>query len=294
MTVSHLRFGPDPIRSTYLISKANFVACHQFEFLERIDVLAAADAGRHFLLNAPYGPDEIWDHLPRRSRRRSSSKKLKFFVIDGYTVAREAGMGNRINTDHADLLLRDQRRAAARRGDRGRSSKAIKKTYGKRGARWCRRTSPRSIARSPIARGAVGSTRTPRSTLPPVPRGARPSCTTCWAMAIAGNGRLAAGKRDAADGTFPTGTAKWEKRNIAQMIPGVGRGPVHPVRQVRAGLPARGDPRQGVRPALLADAPATFKSAKPKFREAARRCSTRCRWRRKIAPAAPCASRSAR
>ena len=98
MTVSHLRFGPEPIESTYLISGASFVACHQFQFLERIDVLAAAEPGATFLLNSPSGPQAVWDHLPRGIQAQIIDKKLRFFVIDGYKVARETGMGTRINT----------------------------------------------------------------------------------------------------------------------------------------------------------------------------------------------------
>ena len=98
ITISHLRFGPEPIRSTYLITKANFVACHQFQFLERIDVLRCRGRRRDFLLNTPFGPDEIWQHLPRKMQETIIEKKLQFYVIDGYAVARAAGMGGRINT----------------------------------------------------------------------------------------------------------------------------------------------------------------------------------------------------
>src|SRR5581483_9295547 len=87
VTISHLRFGPRPIHSTYLISKANFVACHQFSFLERFDVLKAADTGATFLLNSPYGPDEVWDHIPRTTQEHILQKKLRFFVIDAVKVA---------------------------------------------------------------------------------------------------------------------------------------------------------------------------------------------------------------
>ena len=88
VTVSHLRFGPHPIRSSYLISKASFVACHQFQFLERIDVLTAAEPGATFLLNAPYGSEEVWNHLPRAVQETILRRRLKFYVIDAYKVAR--------------------------------------------------------------------------------------------------------------------------------------------------------------------------------------------------------------
>src|SRR6201988_5128176 len=98
MTVSHLRFGPKPIRSTYLVSKANFVACHQWIFLERYDMLNALVPGGTFLLNSPISADEIWDHLPRVVQEQLVAEKAKLFVIDAYEVARDTGMGSRMNT----------------------------------------------------------------------------------------------------------------------------------------------------------------------------------------------------
>ena len=132
MTTSHLRFGPEPIRSSYLITRANFVACHQFAFLERINVLQQAEPGATFLLNSVYGPDEVWDKLPRTIQREIISKKLKFYVIDAYSVARDTGMGGRINTIMqtcffaiSNVLPREQAIHAIKN--------AIRKTYGKRG-----------------------------------------------------------------------------------------------------------------------------------------------------------------
>ncbi len=98
MTTSHLRFGPDPIRSTYLITRASFVACHNFSFLEKMNVLEAAMPGAVFLLNSPYPAEEVWDKLPKSTQEEMLRKKIEFYVIDGYTVARDAGMGTRINT----------------------------------------------------------------------------------------------------------------------------------------------------------------------------------------------------
>ena len=132
ITTSHLRFGPTPIRSSYLISQASFVACHQFSFLERIDVLKAAEPGATFLLNSPFGPEQVWDKLPRRVQEHILGKKLKLYVIDGAEVARSTGMGGRINTIMqtcffaiSGVLPRDEAIAAIKR--------SIKKTYGKRG-----------------------------------------------------------------------------------------------------------------------------------------------------------------
>jgi pyruvate-ferredoxin/flavodoxin oxidoreductase len=98
MTTSHLRFGPNPIRSSYLITQASFIACHNFSFLEKMDVLEAAMPGAVFLLNSPCSAAEVWDKLPRSTQEGMLRKKIEFYVIDGYTVAREAGMGTRINT----------------------------------------------------------------------------------------------------------------------------------------------------------------------------------------------------
>jgi pyruvate-ferredoxin/flavodoxin oxidoreductase len=98
MTVSHLRFGPQPIRSTYLVSKANFVACHQWIFLERYDMLSSLVSGGVFLLNSPFGPEEVWSHLPRKVQEQLIAKRAKLYVIDAYQVARDTGMGARMNT----------------------------------------------------------------------------------------------------------------------------------------------------------------------------------------------------
>src|SRR4029450_13696996 len=98
VTLSHLRFGPRPIRSSYLIGRASFVACHQFGLLERLDVLAVAEPGAVLLLDSPWGPAEVWDHLPRLVQAAILDKGLRLFVIDGHRVARETGMGGRVNT----------------------------------------------------------------------------------------------------------------------------------------------------------------------------------------------------
>src|SRR3990172_4254904 len=132
VTVSHLRFGPRPIRSTYLITEASFVACHQFSFLERMDVLKVAQPGATFLLNSPYQPEEVWDHLPATVQDEIISKKLRLFAIDANSVARATGMGRRINTIMqtcffaiSGVLPREEAIAAIKH--------SIEKTYSKRG-----------------------------------------------------------------------------------------------------------------------------------------------------------------
>jgi pyruvate-ferredoxin/flavodoxin oxidoreductase len=130
--VSHLRFGPRPIRSTYLIERATFVACHQFAFLERLDVLRTAEPGATFLLNSPHGPEDVWDHLPRAAQEQIVTKRPRVFVIDGHRVARETGMGGRVNTIMqtcffaiGGVMPREEAIAAIKH--------AIEKTYSKRG-----------------------------------------------------------------------------------------------------------------------------------------------------------------
>jgi pyruvate-ferredoxin/flavodoxin oxidoreductase len=138
MTVSHLRFGPRPIRSAYLIKRASFIACHQFSFLDRLDVLDYAAPGAVFLLNAPFPPAEVWDRLPQEVQQAIIEKRLKFHVIDADQVARETGLGGRINTTMqtcffalSGVLRREE--AIARIKD------AIAKTYAQKGAEVVRR-----------------------------------------------------------------------------------------------------------------------------------------------------------
>ena len=132
VTISHLRFGPQPIRSSYLVSRANFVACHQWIFLDRYDMLSALVPGGTFLLNSPFAADEVWDHLPRPVQEQIISKRARFYVIDAYQVARDTGMGSRMNTilqvcffAISAVLPADQAIEAIR--------KSIRDTYGKKG-----------------------------------------------------------------------------------------------------------------------------------------------------------------
>jgi pyruvate-ferredoxin/flavodoxin oxidoreductase len=145
-TISHLRFGPHPIKAPYLITEANFVACYQFSFLERLDVLQYAQHNGTFLLNSPYGPDDVWDQLPRAVQEQIVNKDLRFYVIDAQGVAQATGMGRRINTIMqtcffaiSGVLPRDEAIMQIKA--------SIKKTYGKRGKRWCSATLRRWIIR---------------------------------------------------------------------------------------------------------------------------------------------------
>ncbi len=220
MTVSHLRFGPKPIHAPYLVTATNFVACHQFSFLERFDVLKPAQPGATFLLNSPFGPDEVWEHLPRQTQKRIVDKQLRFYVIDGYKVARETGMGGRVNTIMqtcffalSGVLPRDEAIAAIKH--------AIEKTYGKRGEAVVRKNFEavdQTLANLHEVQvpGWVTGTREMR---PPVPAEAPSFVQQVTARMIAGEGDELPVSALPVDGTYPTGTTQWEKRNIALEIP---------------------------------------------------------------------------
>ena len=268
VTISHLRFGPKPIRSTYLISQASFVACHQFSFLERLDVLKAAAPGATFLLNSPFGPEEVWDHLPRTVQRELIEKKLRFFVIDGYTVAKETGMGGRINTIMqtcffaiSGVLPRDEAIAAIKH--------AIEKTYGKRGEAIVKK----NFAAVDATLDHLHEVQVPdrvTSTFdlrPAVPDEAPDFVRQTLAKIIAGEGDAVPVSAMPVDGTFPTGTTQYEKRNIALEIPVWDEAIC-----IQCGKCVLVCPHAVIRakvysPELLAGAPATFKSSPARWRE---------------------------
>ncbi len=222
ITISHLRFGPRPIRAPYLINyhEANFVACHQFSFLERYDVLKYAAPGAVFLLNSIAGPDEVWDQLPREVQQIIIDKKLKFYVIDAYKIAEETGMGRRINTIMqtcffaiSGVLPREQAIGAIK--------DAIKKTYGKRGEAVVRRNFEavdQTLANLFEVKVPDRVTSNIRMR-PPVPDEAPEFVREVLGEIIAGRGDQLPVSAFPVDGTYPTGTSKWEKRNIALEIP---------------------------------------------------------------------------
>jgi pyruvate-ferredoxin/flavodoxin oxidoreductase len=220
MTVSHLRFGSKPIRSSYLIARASFVACHQFSFLERIDVLEVADQGATFLLNSPFPATEVWDHLPRAAQRQILNKGLRFFVIDAVRVAKENGMAGRINTVMqtcffalSGVLPEDQAIAAIKR--------AIEKSYKKRGPAVIEKNF-RAVDSSLANLHEVDPHASVTSTFdlrPTVSSGAPEFVRNVLAPMMAGHGdNLPVGALPV-DGTYPTGTSQWEKRNLALEIP---------------------------------------------------------------------------
>ena len=220
VTTSHLRFSKKPIRSTYLISKANFVGCHQFSFMERLDVLKAAAPGAVFLLNSPFGPDEVWDNLPRSAQRTIVDKKLKFYVIDAVEVARAAGMGGRINTVMqtcffaiSGVLPREEAIAAIKH--------SIEKTYGKRGESVVRKNfAAVDASLEHLHEVKVPGAITSKFELRPVvPAEAPEFVRSVEALMMSGDGDLIPVSAMPVDGTFPTATTQWEKRNIALEIP---------------------------------------------------------------------------
>jgi len=220
VTVSHLRFGPKPIRSTYLVSKANFVACHQWIFLDRYDMLSSLVEGGTFLLNSPYGPDEVWDYLPRPVQEQIIAKKARFFVIDGYSVARDTGMGSRMNTilqvcffAISKVLPRDQAIEEIR--------KSIRYTYGRKGEEIVQKNMKavdETLAH--LHEVKVPAQVTSTTELPPPFPDYAPDFERNVLGTIYGNrGEELPVSAFPVDGTFPTGTAKWEKRNLALEIP---------------------------------------------------------------------------
>ena len=219
-TVSHLRFGPRPIRAPYLISAANFVGCHQFHFLERQDMLHLAVPGATFLLNSPYGPDAVWDHLPRSVQQQIIDKKLRFFVIDATKVADEVGLKNRTNTVLQTCFFAISG-VLPREDAIARIKESIRKTYGAKGEQVVRQNFAavdRTLSR--LCEVAVPATATSSFERPtPVPADAPDFVRNVTAKMFEGLGDQIPVSLMPVDGTYPSGTAAWEKRNIAEDVP---------------------------------------------------------------------------
>ena len=268
MTISHLRFGPRPIQSTYLISKANFVACHNWAFVEKFDVLKTAVEGATFLLNSPFPQEEVWDRLPRKVQQEIIDKKIKVYTIDAYHVAKETGMGARVNTIMqtcffaiSGVLPKDEAIQAIKN--------AIKKEYGKKGEEVVRKNW-NAVDQSLANMYEIPVPARPTSTLemrPPVPEEAPEFVHEVVGEIIAGRGDEIPTSKLPVDGTFPTDTTQWEKRNVALDIP-----VWDPDICIQCGKCAIVCAHAAIRlkaydPALLKDAPPTFKHAKYRGKE---------------------------
>ena len=219
-TVSHLRFGPHPIRAPYLIQQASFVACHQFGFIERADVLRLAAPGATFLLNSPYGPDDVWKHLPRSVQQRIIDLKLKFYVIDASRVAQDVGLRGRTNTilqtcffAISGVLPREDAIAQIKH--------AIEKTYGRKGGDVVRKNFAAVDATlAQLFKVTVPATATSTWERPPaVPASAPEFVRRVTAKMMEGLGDEIPVSLLPIDGTYPSGTAAYEKRNIAEVVP---------------------------------------------------------------------------
>ncbi len=268
MTISHLRFGKAPIHSTYLIERANFLACHQFVFLEKFDILEKAQEGGTFLLNSPYPENEVWDKLPRRVQEEIINKKLKFYVIDAYKVAKETGMGARINTIMqtaffaiSGVLPRDEAIAKIKG--------AIQKTYGKKGDKIVQM----NFNAVDQALGHLHQIQVPEKAtstidlIPPVPSNAPDFVRDVTATLIAMKGDELPVSKMPADGTFPSATTQWEKRNVALEVPVWDEDIC-----IQCNKCAIVCPHAVIRPKvydgkILENAPATFKSTKARGKD---------------------------
>jgi pyruvate-ferredoxin/flavodoxin oxidoreductase len=267
-TVSHLRFGPRPIHSTYLIERASFIGVHQFGFLERYDVLEHADDGAVVLLNSPYGPDDVWERLPRRVQDQIVDRRLTLHVIDAVKVAAAAGMGNRINTIMqvcffaiSDVLPRDEAIA--------RIKKSIAKTYGARGESVVQRNyAAVDAALEHLHQVAVPSSATGTLEIPPiVPAGAPDFVRSVTAEILADRGDALPVSAMPVDGTWPSATSQYEKRNIALEIP-VWESDLC----IQCGKCVLLCPHSAIRAAIydesmLASAPSTFKGVAARWRD---------------------------
>ena len=220
LTASHLRFGEKPIRSSYLVQSANFIACHHFNYLTKYDILKDAEHGAVFLLNAPYEKDQVWEKLPKKIQEEIIEKELKFYVINAYTVAKDAGMGNRINTilqtcffAISNVLPREEAILKIK--------EAIHESYWKKGDAVVQKNyeavdkTLENLYEVDYKNLIVGD----RALDETVPKDSPDFVRDVLARIIAGEGDELPVSALPVDGTFPSGTTKFEKRNIADAVP---------------------------------------------------------------------------
>ncbi len=268
MTISHLRFGKDMIRNPYLLSDANFVACHNQTFLEKYDMLAQAEDGAIFLLTTSHGKEAVWDTLPAEMQKQLIAKKMKFYIIDAVTLAEELGLGARIN-----MIMQTAFFVISGIIPKEEAVKAIKKeidkTYGKKGEKLLNMNyaavdqALEKIVEVPVP-DKITSTKGLR---PPVPAHAPQFVKDVTAVMIEGKGDSLPVSAIPADGTWPTGTTQYEKRNIAVHIPVWDQDVC-----IQCGTCSFVCPHAAIRikaydPVLLKNAPLTFKSVDAKGKE---------------------------
>lgn len=220
LTVSHLRFSHKPVRSTYLINSANFVACHHFHYLEKYDILKDVEDGATFLLNAPFPTGEVWNHLPKKIQEEIVHKQLKLYVINASKVAKETGMGSRINSilqtcffAISNVMPKEEAIAYIK--------KAIRKSYGRKGEAVVQKNFDAvdktldNLSLIDYTTYSIGT----KEIEPPVSKDAPDFVQKVLAKIIAGEGDELPVSAFPADGTYPSATTKYEKRNIAEQVP---------------------------------------------------------------------------
>jgi pyruvate-ferredoxin/flavodoxin oxidoreductase len=220
MTISHLRFSPNPIRSTYLIQQAEFLACHAFHFLERYDMLKNLKPGGTFLLNSPYPADEVWDHLPAAVQKALIDKKAMFYIIDGYSLAKSLGLGGRINIIMQSAFFEISGVLPEEKA-LDMIEMAVEDTYGSKG----KAVVEMNVKAANLARDRIHAVDVPKKVtskadmLPPVPASAPKFVQKVTGEMIARRGEGIPVSLLPNDGTYPAGTTKYEKRNLALEIP---------------------------------------------------------------------------
>jgi len=268
ITVSHLRFGPNPIYASYMINSANFVACHVYSFLEKLDVLKHAAEGGTFLLNSPFGPDEVWDKLPRTTQQRIIDKKLKFYTIDAVKIARETGMGGRTNTIMQTCFF-----AISGVLEKKRAIKAIKDSIVKSYSRKGQAVVDKNIAAVDATLANLYEVKVPKKATskfdikPPVADDAPEFVKDVLGPMMVLQGDSLPVSCLPEDGTFPSGTTQYEKRSIAIDIPSW-----DPSLCIQCGKCALVCPHAAIRAKvydadLLKGAPETFKSTDAKWKD---------------------------
>ncbi|MGQ9806298.1 MAG: pyruvate:ferredoxin (flavodoxin) oxidoreductase [Chlorobiales bacterium] len=267
MTISHLRFGTEPIHAPYLISEAQFLACHQWQFVERYDMLKRLKKGGTFLLNSPYSSDEVWDKLPHRVQEELIEKEAKFFVIDAYKVARENGMTGRINTVMQTCFFAISG-ALPREEAIAEIKESIRKTYKKKGEE----VVEKNIAAVDDTLAHLYEVKIPYKATSqiemhsPVTPDAPDFVANVLGKIILGEGDSLPVSCFPMDGTYPVGTARFEKRNLAEQIPSWDSSLC-----IQCGKCVMICPHAAIRvkvyePSVLATAPEGFKSTEGKDR----------------------------